>query len=115
MMRPYVSACAPRLGCGPWEASASKNRGSIDILPRLRTPNETSSNMVASLPRRKVTALLRQNLENLALGGGGLLPPTVTWRVGLSRRQVDLWALVVGMGCAAFLWCLAVMLPWFRN
>src|SRR5215472_7485550 len=95
MMRPYVSACAPRLGCGPREASASKNRASIGISPKLRALSETSSNMVSSLSRRKVTALLWQNLENLALGGRGPLPPTVTWRVGLSRRQVDLWALVV--------------------
>jgi len=51
----------------------------------------------------------------IALATIWFLPPTVTWRVGPSRRQVDLWALVVGMGTAAVLWCLAAMLLWFRN
>jgi hypothetical protein len=51
----------------------------------------------------------------IALATIWFLPPTVTWRVDTSRRQVDLWALVVGVGCAAVLWCSAVMLFWFRN
>jgi hypothetical protein len=51
----------------------------------------------------------------IALATIWFLPPTVTWRVGPSRRQVDLWRLVVGIGCTAVLWCLAVMLLWFRN
>src|SRR5215472_7557981 len=54
-------------------------------------------------------------LSVIALATIWFLPPTVTWRVGSSRRQVDLWALVVGTGTAAVLWCLAAMLLWFRN
>jgi len=36
----------------------------------------------------------------IALATIWFLPPTVTWRAGPSRRQVDLCALLVGMGCA---------------
>ena len=39
-----------------------------------------------------------------------LLPPAVSWHIGGAARQVDLWALVVGLGCAAILWCSAVSL-----
>ena len=60
-------------------------------------------------------AWIGSTITVIALATIWFLPPTVTWRVGPSRRQVDLWALVVGIGCAAVLWCLAVLLLWFRN
>jgi hypothetical protein len=38
------------------------------------------------------------------------LPSSVSWELGGSARQVDLWALVVGLGCAVLLWCTALLL-----
>ena len=39
-----------------------------------------------------------------------LLPPTATWKIAGSTRQVELWSVAVGLGCSAILSCSALVL-----
>jgi hypothetical protein len=46
----------------------------------------------------------------LVLASVALLPPTATWKVAGSPLQVELWSVVVGLGCSAILSCSSLIL-----